>query len=84
MVGKRWIKSEGKGKKRGEKDMEERKKWKEEIRRKKSENNIDTKYQQYTERITTHRVLSKNSMFSMSYGHINMKVKKAMMGHISY
>jgi hypothetical protein len=54
----------------------------EEMDSKKSENIINIL--QYTERKNTHRVLSINSMFSKSYGHINMKVKKAMMGHISY
>ena len=63
MKGKRWIKGEEKGRKEGKKDMEERKKLIEEMARKKSENIIDTKYLQYTEKITTHRVLSINTMF---------------------
>ena len=75
MVGKRWIKCEGKARKEERRTWKKEKNEKEEMARKKSENNIDTNYLQYTKKITTHRVLSINSMFSKSYGHINRKVK---------
>ena len=74
MMDKRWIKGEEKGRKEERRTWKKEKKRKEEISRKKSENNIDINYLQYTEKITTHRVSSKNSMFSKSYGHINRKV----------
>ena len=75
MVGKRWIKGEGKGRKEERRTWKKGKKMKREMARKTSENNVDINYLQYTEKITTHRVLSINSMYSKSYGHINMKVK---------